>query len=97
MTDLEKATIALIMAYDELRRHSKEDALQLIEMAYQCDRLQATEFVDTIENIVFHAIHYPIDHKHFIELPIMDCNKLREQIAELKSQLSSMRRIIKNA
>ena len=51
MDDIEKASRAVAVVFDSLRKDKKPYAIYLMEMAYQCNRVQATDFVEIVEDI----------------------------------------------
>ncbi|GAG40141.1 unnamed protein product [marine sediment metagenome] len=51
MSDIVKASRAAAVVYSLLREDKKQYAIWLMEMTYQCNRVQATDFVEIIEDI----------------------------------------------
>lgn len=51
MSDIEKASRAIRIAYAMLRKDRKSDAEGVMRMAYACSREEAVEFVQLIEDI----------------------------------------------
>lgn len=51
MSDIEKATRAIRIVYGRLSRDHKSDAEGIVQMAYQCGRAEAEEFVQVLEDI----------------------------------------------
>ena len=52
MTDVEKATRTITEMYFVLQKYTREDALQITETIYQCNRPLAEEFVFVVELII---------------------------------------------
>ena len=51
MNDIEKAARAMKIVFYLLQADKKGRAIYIMEMAYQCDPQQATEFVEVVEDI----------------------------------------------
>ncbi|MEK0338237.1 MAG: hypothetical protein QQN41_12465 [Nitrosopumilus sp.] len=51
MTDIVKASRAVAVVLKALRKDKKSLAIWLMEMTYQCDKEEATDFVEVVEDV----------------------------------------------
>lgn len=51
MNDMVKASRAAVVVFDLLQEDKKSRAIWLMEMTYQCDKVDAKDFVEVIESI----------------------------------------------
>ncbi len=100
MTNVEKATNAMMAAWAELYQYSMRDAVDLIELVYQCDRQQAEEFVFAVEQV--NAANVPVERRRFDDEShrashklLLKNRELEKKNEELKKQLiESQKKII---
>lgn len=95
MTDVEKATNAMVAAWAELQQYSTIDAVDLIELVYQCDRLQAEEFVFAVKCV--NAASVPVERRRFDDQSHRASHKLLLKNEELEKQLIKLQKEVINS
>lgn len=90
MTDVEKATKAMVAAWAELHQYSTIDAVDLIELVYQCDRQQAEEFVFAVRCV--NTASVPVERRRFDDKSHRASHKLLLKNKEFEKQLIELQK-----